>query len=438
MPELADAGTAAITSANQNAGQSSSQGSAILMQLLQSLQSKGSTVPQTQFPQPNIPQRPNIQTGTVIPQGDFQSSGENERATKEAQWQSVGRIVNKAAGIYHDRKVRTLQQDITRLVEAKHNVEQALAAGDKDGAKKNMEIVDTILADPKKHKAMAKAFGIDPMADMKKKSSPEYQALRGAYQDWFKGGKQGESPITKQFMSQLPQGQVNSPQVEQIMQLLRSPVVSAAIREQGAEDTNKTRLEVQDKKDKVQEDKISEMKDRAEKLDARVTKLTEEGLASKKEIQEMKNTAGIAKEKIKLSGVVYTADKRLDAAKVSAAWHAAGQKIAQGKVTDPKLVAAYNALTTKITQLANMKDKPGFFDFITGKSDDTKKYDDAVTKYTTEQDKLLVQINAKAGITDTTTVTPSADTKPKGPPAGLHPEVYDSIKKQLGGLETPD
>lgn len=355
---MADLTEAASSSAQ--AGQQFSQDNAgTLMSILSQIANKqGGTVTQTQFPQPNFGQAPvGLGDRNIIPQGSFQSTGEAKRASSEAQIQSLGRIVNTVSKTYHDKKVRGTSQDITRLMEAQNNLEIAKQNKDEDGIKSNISVVNDILMDPKKFKSISKAFGIDPLGDVKKQSSPEYQALLKSTREWKEKGKQEVSPVAQKFMSKLPQGQNLDPRMQQLLSLLKTPGVAAAIREDAQGKTDASRERIQADKDKTLESVTAE-RDKTRKELADVNNQAKADrekldLASKEKVAAGKNEANIKATQIRANAILQKANLTI------------------AKIKDPKYNQAYTALTNRAKALQKELDNVSFFD-MSGRADKIK------------------------------------------------------------------
>lgn len=229
-------------------------------------------VNQTQIPMiPISPKvRPDIQFGTP---GEFRTSSGNKRNSINNLFGTVNKMVTAAQQNQEQRKIRDLSLDLERLMIAAQNPDDP----------HNKEVINDILGDAKKRKAIAEALNIKfgPVEDDR---SPEGKAAlqkavqavqtKTQAQPQMQGGtpqsgqptpqpqaaqpqpqtapqvqqqQGGFNTYAQQFMRQMPNAQVMSPQFAASMQMLQrmAPYFSAMSRERASENLAMARVEAQ-------------------------------------------------------------------------------------------------------------------------------------------------------------------------------------------------
>jgi hypothetical protein len=210
------------------------QAAQIIQALIQSRLGGGSRI--TMGPQmpskPRLPQPSQQVGGPGIPQGSFQSTGERQRADKQALFGTIANIVQGAEKKHYDMKVDKIKADFETLSNAIQGYQEAQASGNKDAAEHNAKIINSIVMDPKKSKEMAKAFEVDlnPIAEKKKqeKPNPAQDALKAAFAKDAQAYANKQTPLTPQaqaFMNKMPQRAGIDPRVALMEQLTKSGVL---------------------------------------------------------------------------------------------------------------------------------------------------------------------------------------------------------------------
>jgi hypothetical protein len=184
---------------------------------------------------PIVPSPPQPTPGGGIPQGSFGSVGERKRADKQALFGTIADIVRGAEKKHYQMDVQKLQHDFEIMSGAIKGYNEAQASGNKEMMKHNADIINGIVSDPKKAKALAKAFEVDlnPLAEKKKKEKPNpaQDALKAAFakdtQD-FAAKKTMLAPQAQALMRQVPQTAQMDPRLAIIEQLTKSGVLPKA------------------------------------------------------------------------------------------------------------------------------------------------------------------------------------------------------------------
>lgn len=158
-------------------------------------------------------------------QREFSSGTANNRVAMQNMFSNVGALVKQYGEQREAKQERNLQMDMQRLFEAQEGMQQAQASGDAKMADHNKAIIDSIMGDPKKAKAIEKAFNINLLGDDKGKDSVERKALLKAYAEWKQGGSKGENPVAKQASERLaaamPQIQALNPYLVAQLDLMK-------------------------------------------------------------------------------------------------------------------------------------------------------------------------------------------------------------------------
>jgi hypothetical protein len=186
---------------------------------------------QTQFSQPREPIRYISPGAAQVPQGSFETSGERQRAELQAGLNNIASFAKSGAEFLHQRRVRQMETDVTRLMGAFQGLEQAKSTGDKAAAKQNMDIINDMFNDPKKVKAFQKAFDVKLLGDDKGKKTPEHQGLLAAVGKWKQGGgkESGQmNPIAEKFQKSFPVEQGISPQMLARIQAIKAGLLPNA------------------------------------------------------------------------------------------------------------------------------------------------------------------------------------------------------------------
>ena len=143
-------------------------------------------------------------TSAVNPPGQHQWSGipQDNRTTYSASGSKKLGIANAIRGVANvvgametksqNEKNKSLSVDIERLLEANQGMQTAQQSGDTATAKKNEELMNAILSDPKKRKSISKAFDIN-FVDPSQNNKPEHAALKSAVESY-----------SQQFQKQIP------------------------------------------------------------------------------------------------------------------------------------------------------------------------------------------------------------------------------------------
>lgn len=197
------------------------------------LAKSGGTTMQPTSAQPSLPPRAGVadptQAGNFIPQGNFNSRGEHDRADAGAAMHSLANITRGAADYIHQKKTRDMQMSVERVMSAMDGLKEAKASGNKEAEQQNMQIINDMFSDPKKVKMFEKAFNIPLVGDHKNKNTPEYQGLQSAMRKWqadkSQGKEQGLSPVAQKFMGQQPVRQGMDPRLAIIQQLTKDKVL---------------------------------------------------------------------------------------------------------------------------------------------------------------------------------------------------------------------
>jgi hypothetical protein len=174
------------------------------------------TTQQTAMPQvlPQVRHTPaEIQTA----QGEFATSSGNRRVAMNNMFGNVANMVNKYGQEREAKQERNLTMDMQRLFEAQEGLQQAQANKDDKMAEHNQAIIESIMGDPKKARAIEKAFNINLLGDDKGKDSVERKALLKAYSQWKQGGSKGQNPLTdpnKQGGSVMDRFKAAMPQIQ--------------------------------------------------------------------------------------------------------------------------------------------------------------------------------------------------------------------------------
>lgn len=235
-PLLGDVAGAASSALPQDPRATAAQ---LIQQLTQARMGQGGGL--VNGPQPAKPIAPlppvKAQPQGAIPQGPFASTGERKRADKQAAFNTIANIVNKAQDRLYQQKVQKIQHDMETMSNAITGYNEAKAAGDQAKMKHNADIINNIAMDPKKSKELAKAFDVNmnPMAggDSKKKEkpNPSADAAKAFFTQDTKNFQSGQSMLAPQaqaMMRAMPQTYQQDPRFSAMLEATKAGLIPKA------------------------------------------------------------------------------------------------------------------------------------------------------------------------------------------------------------------
>lgn len=156
---------------------------------------------------------------------EFHTASGRKRADQEALFHGIANLINQGTQYLQAKKQRSLQMDITTLLQAQEGIREAQISGDQEGIVHNTEIINTITSDTKKLKQLQKAFNID-LFGTSNKNKMENQALLKAWTDWHKKKSAGDTsalnPAAQRLLQMQPWRQQISPEISMQAGLMKS------------------------------------------------------------------------------------------------------------------------------------------------------------------------------------------------------------------------
>lgn len=177
-------------------------------------------------------------------QNSFASVGARKRYDRHQVMNQVAQMVKAGSDYIQQKKNRTLENDVTRLLQAQEGITQAKAAlqqnpNDPEAQKairQNTGIINDITSDPKKAKMLQKAFDIDLFGTKGDKNKHEQAALSSAMAKWQQEKQQADktgqtqplNPVAQRLMGQQPIIQQLTQQAQQTAAAIKAGLIPDA------------------------------------------------------------------------------------------------------------------------------------------------------------------------------------------------------------------
>lgn len=170
--------------------------------------------------------------GASTDEREFQTKSGNRRIAANNMFSNIGGLIGTAIKNDQAKKARNVQMDVEKLFTAYQGLEQAKqdpnSPESKEIIQKNTQIINDMLSDPKKRKALEKAFNISFVGNDKNANSPERQGFNKAMQEWEKEGKTGLNPYGRRFQDMQPMVKGVNPALAAEAELIKAKVIPSA------------------------------------------------------------------------------------------------------------------------------------------------------------------------------------------------------------------
>lgn len=334
------------------------------------------TIPLTQGPVgPSNPGYLAKQQAQFAPTEDrtFRTSSENKRVTMSNLAGDIGNMVNTARKNSEAQKARTLSVDIERIYQSQEGIMQAKeilenpssSPQDKQKAQSQLQqdqqIINDLLADPKKRKEIEKAFDVKLVGEDKNAGTWQRKAGDIAAKNYAKTQKSDSyyDQLEKQLPQIMKQSQMSQQAQQQMLQSMKAMAPYFKAMQEAKTQQDKMELTRQNKELDVlvkDADRLSREKIATDKLDVEkdknkisAYKAAKYGELADAKVAELKNKVGVdglKKEIAGLDGLKKAYESKIHAADSTIAKYATVSPSDLAKVPDAE--AAYKeALASK-------------------------------------------------------------------------------------------